>query len=132
MCNSVKEERSYYHDMLLKYSEPSAASGTFTAGWGAGPPLLGRGGAEVGLRLEEGRHLLERAEEPSSPGRMFTKLWHEKTGPVKGGVRSPCLPACGVPGAGREMILESELQPVVRAMSPQVREMGFCGLNETC
>lgn len=73
MCNSEKEERSYYHDMLLKYSEASAARGPFTAGSGAGPPLLGRGRAEVGLRLEEGRHLLERGEEPSSPGKNVCK-----------------------------------------------------------
>lgn len=101
LCAILKKERSYYHDMLLKYSEVSAAPGTFTAGREAGPPLLGRGGAEVRLRLEEGRHLLERGEEPSSPGRMFAKLWHEGTGSVKGRVRSPCL--AGLWGAwGRE------------------------------
>lgn len=47
------------------------------------------------------------------------------------GSGDPAWRAWGVSGAGREMILEYGLQPLVRTVSARIRTMGFCWLNGT-
>lgn len=111
MGNSGKEERSHYHDMLLKYSQAGVTPGTFTAGRGATSSW--EAGAEAGRGLEEG-----------STCWRGESLFREGSG-------DPAWLACGVSGAGREMILEYGLQPLVRTVSVRGRTMGFCWLNGT-
>lgn len=112
--------------MLLKHSQAGVTPGTFTAGRGAGPPLLGRLGLRLGGALKK--------EAPAGEGRSppaRERCLQEKTEPFREGSGDPAWRACGVSGAGREMILEYGLQPLVRTVSVWVRTMGFCWLNGT-
>lgn len=77
------------------------------------------GRAEAGLGLEEGSHVLKRGEELPNWGRMLARVCSERQG-LSQKVRSARLARLWSGwGWGREMILETGLQPAVRAGVPR-------------